>query len=184
MPAAGHVRASASLGGEEKKRKSLEWNYKGQMLVAHCYGLLPRLFPCAATEVRDDTMDDQCAECGHSRAEHFHLPRCNLHVSLYAPECFTELVRDSGARSGHTVVLEPTPPPPPINGAHANKMPVVLQHGGAPRNRRRRRRGRSRRKVLPVQPLALQSEFGTELQLRARRQLQVARRDHIPTFCT
>ena len=40
---------------------------------------------------------------------HFHLSRRNVHVSLHAPECFTELARDSGDRSGYTVVLEPLP---------------------------------------------------------------------------
>ena len=103
-------------GGKKKKRSGNLWSgtikdrYQLRIVkVYHCYGLLPRPFPCAATEVRDDTMDDQCAGFGHSRAEHFHLSRRNVHVSLHAPECFTELARDSGDRSGYTVVLKPLP---------------------------------------------------------------------------
>ena len=188
-------RSGVGFAGEERgkeKMKSLKWNYKTiTMPVAHCYGVLPR--PCAATGVRDDTMDfSMCAGCGHSRACRVHLSRRNVHVSYHvsvhvsldAPESFTELVRASGDRGGHTVMLKPRSR---THGANANEMAVVLQHGGAPRNRRCRRRGRwrrSRRQRLPLQPLAQQSEYGTERRLHARRRWQVAWRDQIPTFCT
>ena len=166
--AGGRPRAGVGFAVKQKQRPTLETNLKGPMRNADYYSLLPRLFPCAAIRVRDDTMEDQFAGYGHSRKNN----------TCTCPVVTNELVRHSGDRSGQTAILRPLPP---SKRAHANKMPVVLEHGGAPRNRRRRR-GRPRRKVLPVQPIALQPDFGTERQMRARRQWQDVWRGRNPTF--
>ena len=167
--------------------KSLKWNYKTITVMVY-YHVHARRRECMMIRF----LLSMGAGCGHSRECRVHLSRRDVHVSYHvsyhvsldAPESFTELVRASGDRGGHTVMLKPRSR---THGANANEMVVVLQHGRAPRNRRCRRRGRwrrSRRQRLPLQPLAQQSEYGTERRLHARRRWQVAWRDQIPTFCT